>query len=353
MAVAAPATFARLRAATGDAALDLLDERWDELLRRQALPNPTLGTTWLRALAQWHTGTPLVLVAEDEGRVVAGAALEVRRHGRLAPSVATWLGPVEQQFSPDMLGAPEAAAALVAAAFEHADVLTLGTPATGVAGAAAAVAAPWRSVTTSGPRWVLPCPAPRLAYVHREVARDLRHAARLGARIETRVSASPDEVAPALERLFRLHRARWSERPGETPRFATSARHRSWNRDVFLRLAAAGDVRLAEVFEDGTLVAASLGLARGRGGLAHTIAARPGGALHRPGLVATLVRYEALAEAGVTEIDLGVSSCTPGSPKARLGPEPDPIVLLFAASSPVRQRALLGLQRARRRLHPA
>jgi CelD/BcsL family acetyltransferase involved in cellulose biosynthesis len=350
MAAVAPATRLVVRTATGSSALELLDERWDELLRDQPLPNPTLGSTWLRALARWETGTPLVAVAEQDGRLRAAAALELRRRGRLAPVVATWLGPVEQQFSADVLGEPEAAAAIVDAVLEHADVLTVGAPASGVAPAAVAAAAPWRVATTSGPRWILRCPAPRLEHVRREVARDLRHAASLGAGVESRIRQRPEDVAPALERMFRLHRARWRDRPGETPRFATTARHRAWNRDIFLRLAAGGDVRLVEVVEDGAVVAASLGLRCGSGALAHTTAMRPGGALHNPGLVAALVRYEALAADGAAAIDLGVSSCAPGSPKARLGPEPDPIVLLFAASSPLRQRALLGLQRAARRL---
>jgi len=38
--------------ATGRAALELLDDRWDELLGLQPLPNPTLSSTWLRQLAR-------------------------------------------------------------------------------------------------------------------------------------------------------------------------------------------------------------------------------------------------------------------------------------------------------------
>ena len=85
---------------TGEGGLAMLDDRWDDLVARQPLPNPLLTAAWLRELARWRTGLPFVVAAESDGTLVAGAALELRRPGgRLGPTVATWLGPVEQIIS--------------------------------------------------------------------------------------------------------------------------------------------------------------------------------------------------------------------------------------------------------------
>jgi CelD/BcsL family acetyltransferase involved in cellulose biosynthesis len=345
-----------VRTATGAAGLELLDERWDDLLARQPLPNPTLSATWLRELARWRTGLPFVVVAETQGRLVAGAALELRRGRGLSPRVATWLGPVEQHFSPDLLAdpaVPGGAEAVVAAVLGEADVLSIGAPASGPAAAALDRVAPWRRAITTGERWLLPWPAPRLDYARSRVAHDLRRAARLGVAVEIRVAAEPEEVARTLARLFRIHRDRWRDRPGETPRFATTRVHRLWNLRTVAAMAAGGHVRIIEVLEDGRPVAGNLGFVHAHGAVGHTQAIRLGGALREPGHVAMLAGLEALAEAGAVGIDLGVTSAEPGSPKARLGPTPDPIRLLLAAASPRRQRAyetIRQLRNAGRRL---
>jgi CelD/BcsL family acetyltransferase involved in cellulose biosynthesis len=340
-----------VRLETGPAALELLDEPWDELLRRVPLPNPLLSATWLRALARWQTGTPLVAVAEREGRLVAGAALELRRPGgRLGPHVATWLGPIEQLCSADLLVDPErpqAGEAVIEAVLEQVDVLSIGTPASGGAARTLAAVAPWRRETTFSERWLLSGPPPRLDYVRRQAGYDLRRAARRGAEVEVRVAAEPDDVARALTRLFRVHRDRWRERPDEQARIATTQVHRGWNLRTIVAMAARGNVRLVEVVEDGRTVAASLGLLHGCGGLAHTTAVRVGGVLRQPGHLAALARFEALAQAGATAIDLGHGAGEPGGPKRRLGPEPDPLVMLFAARSPSRQHRYEAVRRLR------
>lgn len=340
----------------GSAALELLDRRWDDLVARQTLPNPTLSAAWLRELARWRTGAPLVAVVEEGGALLAGAALEARHGGRLAPAVATWFGPVQQLFSPDLLGVPgrpDAVAALLDALFAEVDVLSVQAPLAGVAATALAANAPWRRVAPLEDRWLLPWPAPRLDYARSRAGYEVRRGARRGVDVQVRVAAAPDEVAAALVRLFRVHRDRWRDRPEETARFATTAMHRAWNRRTVGLLAAAGRVRIAEVLEDGRPVAGCLGFVHGRGGLGHTWAVRPGGAVRQPGHVAVLACVEALAAAGAETIDLGITSGDANSPKARLGSTPDPVGAIFAAGDGRRQHryeAMLGAVRVARRI---
>ncbi|HEX7581710.1 MAG TPA: hypothetical protein VF321_01370, partial [Gaiellaceae bacterium] len=213
-----------VRVLSGLSALDVLDARWDMLLARQLLPNPTLSSTWLRAAARWETGTPLVAIVEEGGLLLAGAAFEVRHGGRLSPRVATWLGPALQLVSPDVLvlpDRPEAAQALLAGVFEAADVLSVSTQASGVAAQALAAVAPWCRVVRTSDRWLLPWPAPRLDHARECAAYEVRRTLRRGARVEVRVAAEPAEIEAALLRLFRVHRDRWRDRAEETPRFAT------------------------------------------------------------------------------------------------------------------------------------
>lgn len=339
--VSSPQRTPAVHVEMGPSALELLDGSWDDLLARGPLPNPTQSSTWLRELARWQTGVPLVAVAESGGVLVAGAALELRGGGRLAPRVAAWLGPVEQHFSPDLLADPRfpgAADAVVAAVLDVADVLSIGAPASGPAARALAAVAPWHESVVTGERWLLPWPAPRLEYARSRTARDVRRARRAGVEVEVRIAADPDDVARALARLFRIHRERWSGRADETPRFATTRAHRLWNMRTVAALAAGGHARIVEVTENGRTVAGSLGFVHSGGGVGHTQALRPGLILREPGHIATLACLEALAAAGATGFDLGVSSGQAGGPKARLGSIADPIVLLFGAASPGRQR---------------
>lgn len=336
--------------AVGDEAVELLDGRWDALLMRQVVPNPMLSSTWLRELVRWRTGTPFVAVVEEGGDYLAAAALELH-HGRgLVPRVATWLGPKEQLFSPDMLVAPgrtDATETLLEAIFTKADVLSLWTPAGGAAAKALATVTPWRRSARWTERWLVPWPAPRLDYARKRTAYELRRANRHGAQIEVRIAAEADAVDAALIRLFRVHRDRWRDRRDEVARVATTAMHRRWNRRTIHRLAAAGRVRVAEVVEDGHTVASCLGLLHGRGGIGHTWAVRPGGVLRQPGHVAVLACVEALAGEGAAVIDLGIGCGEPNTPKARLGSVADPIVAVFAAGEGRRQRRLEAMHEVR------
>ena len=350
-AAAQPRAACAISVETGDAALALLDDRWDDLVARQPLPNPLLSAAWLRELARWRTGLPFVVAAASENTLVAGAALELRRPGgSLGPTVATWLGPVEQTFSADMLvnsSMSSAAEAVAAAVFEKADFLSINAPADGVAARALAVVAPWRHTTSSAERWIASCEPAALQYARKRAAYELRWATRRGAETEIRVAREPAEVAAALERLFRLNRVRWHDRPDETPRFATTRAHRAWNRRAIAALAELGRARAVEVVEDGRVVAGILGFVQGHGGLAHTQGMQLGGTLREPGQVAMLAIVDALAEAGAVAVDLGWGSGQAGGPKQRLGSASDPMESIFAARSALRQRPYETMRRLR------
>ena len=336
--------------ATGAAALELLDDEWDRLLHRQRLPNPTLCATWLRHLARWDTGLPLVVVAESGGRLVAGAALELHRPtGRFGPALATWLGPAEQLQSPDVLvdpGVPRAGEAVLDAVLGVADLLHVAAPASGPAARALAAVAPWHRAQTIEQRWIVACPPPRLAYARRRADCELRWAERRGAQIDVRVAREPGDVAVALEHLFRLHRFRWDGRADLNGRFASTARHRAWNRDAIAAMAAEGRVRTAEVIENGRTLGACVGFVAGSGGIAHTQAMRSDGILREPGHIALRACVEALGEAEALAVDLSIGGGRPGGPKTRLGSQPEPVLALFAASSAARQRPSEALRRA-------
>jgi len=354
VAVAAPArtrTGLTVVVETGEGGLAMLDDRWDDLVAREPLPNPLLTAAWLRELARWRTGLPLVVAAESDGTLVAGAALELRRPGgRLGPTVATWLGPVEQIISADMLGdarLPSAAEAVAAAVLEEAHLLSIGAPVEGVAARALAAVAPWRRATTTAERWIVSCAPAGLEHARKRAAYELRWAARRGAEVEVRVAREPDDVAAALMRLFRLNRVRWRDRADETPRFATTHAHRVWNRRAVAALAELGRARVVEVVEDERTVAGCLGFIHGHGGLGHTQGMRLGGTLREPGQVALLAIVDALAEAGAVAVDFAYGSGGAGGPKHRLRSTGDPIAMIVAARSARRQRPYETMRRLR------
>jgi CelD/BcsL family acetyltransferase involved in cellulose biosynthesis len=298
-----------------------------------------------------------VAVAEEDGRLLGGAAFQLRRRGGpLGVWAAGWLGPTEQLCSPDLLvhpAHPEAAEAIVAAVLAVGDAVALAAPAAGPTARALRVVAPWSRAEELGRRWTVPWPPPRLAYARRRAGFELRRAARRGGEVEVCVAAEPAEVAAALVRLFRVHRDRWSDLPDESLRFARTRALRRWNAAAADAMAAAGNARIAEVAENGRTVGACLGFLHGRGGIAHTQALRVDATLREPGHIAVLACVEALVEAGASRIDLGPGSARPGGPKTRLGAIPEPIHGLFAARDPARQRAFdvaHRVQRARRRV---
>jgi hypothetical protein len=333
-----------VRAEVGESCCSLFDDRWDDLVRRQPLPNPTLSATWLRHLVDWEEGQPVAIVVEQDGALVAAGAFGLYRPaGAVGPTFARWLGDHRQWFSPELLVDPGVSAAgetVVDALLGLADVVHLPTAVYGAAYAALRARAPWLTELPGAEGWIAPVPPPRMEEALTRFRRDWRRAARRGAEVTLQLASSPDEVVVALERLFALHAERWRMRGGEIPRFSTTEAHRAWYRRVVAAMAERREVLIAEVLEDGGLFATEMALVAGDGAVMHTTALRLGGRLDEPGRAPQLHLCLALEEAGVQAIDLGWGACDPGSPKAGLGPTRVVVKRLLAARSRRSQRAL-------------
>lgn len=333
-----------VRTEAGESCRSLFDDRWDDLVRRQPLPNPTLSATWLRHLVDWEGGQPVAIVVEQDGALVAAGAFGLYRPaGRVGPTFARWLGDHRQWFSPELLVDPEVSAAgeaVIDALLGLADVVHLPAAEHGAAHAALRARVPWLTELPGAEGWIAPLPPPRIEEALRRFRKDCRRATRGGAEVTIRLASSPAEVVAALERLFVVHAERWRMRGGEIPRFSTTEAHRTWYRRVVSAMAERGEVLIAEVLEDGELFATEMALVAGRGGVMHTMAVRLGGKLDEGGRAAQLHLCLALEEAGVQAVDLGCGACDPGSPKSGLGPTRVVVKRLLVAGSRRSQRGL-------------
>jgi hypothetical protein len=313
-----------VRAELGQACVSLFDDRWDDLVRRQAVPNPTLSSTWLRHLVESEEGTPLAVTVERADALVAAGAFGLYRPaGRFGPVLARWLGDYREWFSPDLLVDPaagEAGELVVDAVLRHAHAIHVPASETGAAAAALTRRVPWSVTARDADGWVVELPPPRSARLVRTFRIDCHRAARHGADVTSRVATSPVEILDALERLFALHAARWRARGGQIPGFSTTEGDRARYRRVTAAMAERGDALTVEILENGEVVASALGFLAGRGAMMHTTSFRSGALLRMPGHAALLVLLRAFEEAGVQVIDLGWSPEEPGSPKARTGP---------------------------------
>jgi hypothetical protein len=345
-ALEAPAGSQHLtvRVETGDSCATLFDDAWDDLVRRQALPNPTLSATWLRHMVEWEEGMPVAIAVEQAGALVAAGAFGLYRPGgRFGPTLARWLGDHRQWCSPDLLvepALPEAGAAVIDALLGLAGGVHLAAPADGPAASALAARVPWLTSLRGAEGWIAPLPAPRLKRMLLTDKRDQGKAARRGADVTSRVVSSPDEVLAALERLFVMHAARWRSLGGEIARFSTTERHRAWYRRVVGAMAERGEALISEVSEDGEVFGGDLGFLAGRGALAHTTSMRLGGKLNGPGRAVQLRLFFAFERAGAEAVDLGWGACDPSSPKAAVGPTRVLVRRFIAADSRRSQLAL-------------
>ena len=339
-------TALRVRTARGEDAAAAFDERWDALLDRQGLPAPDLCAAWLREVVRLESGLPFVALVEAGDALVAGAAFGLRRPGgRRGPQVATWLGQGRASLSAtDALvdaDVPAAGGLLMDCLLAEAHAVNLNpVPLEGAILPPLRSRTPWLHVLPGADGWSVPLPPPKLKALRREDAYLKRRAERDGVRIDVAVAQEPDAVAAALERLFVLHRARWEGRPEALVTFSSTEAHRAWYRRTVAAMAANGQVRIAEVFEDGELVAGSLGFVAGRSALFHTTATRLGGRLKGPGHAALLALVEAAMASGAEVMNLGRGSGEQGGPKASLGPQRLPLGRLVATRSRVAQRAL-------------
>jgi hypothetical protein len=345
----------RVRVERGQNAVTLLDTRWDALMLRQSIPNPTLSAIWLREMAGWGSGTPLVIVVESRDRLVAGGAFQVVRPlGRFGPRLATYLGrngrPV---LKPDILvdpDLPDAGFLLIDALLHEVHAVLIGpTVHDGPISVLLHERAPWLNFRSEADGWIVPLPPPTLERRQKEAAYHLRRAEKLGASVSVSVLKEPEAVLPGLDRLFVLHQQRWTGRSDESY-FSATESQRTWHRHAVAAMAAHGAARLVEVFEDDQLVASSLGFIAGSGALFHTTATQVGGRLRGSGHIALLALVEAATEAGATFMYLG-SGGGPGGPKADLEPVRAPLGSFLVARSPAAQRffnASLSLHAAAR-----
>ena len=333
--------------ARGPEVVDVLDARWDELISQSPFPNPTLTSTWLKELLRLADGEPLAVTVESGPRLVAGGVFEVvrpRQSGlRMAKLLAHGLS-IEETDLPCVDDAPGAVRLVVDALFEEAHTLEFICPADGELAKALPERSPWTRVVPRPEGWMTPLPPPRLESHRKELARRLRQAERKGADVRISVVEEPADVLAALERLFVLHHDCWHGRPGAISYFSDTDRQMEFYRRSVGAMAEDGNVRVAEVFENGVLVSSYLGLLAGRGSLPHTCATRRGGVLPKTGHFGLLALIDESVKAGATDMYQGRGNTSPGSPKTSAGGAPVPYSFLFAARSRKIQRAIsLGL----------
>jgi CelD/BcsL family acetyltransferase involved in cellulose biosynthesis len=287
-----------------DAFAALADE-WDGLVLAMPRPSPFLLHGWL--LAWWrHHGRRrrlCVQVAREHGRLTGALPLFVER--RFGVQVARVLGEDAAALADVLIadGAqPQTAALLIDRARGGADLadvfgLTadsrLGRRLTLVPRAEAPVlelAGGWDAVyqaRTSAKRRSL----------HRRRRRQL---AELGP-VEFTVARAAAELAEALEEAFRLHAARWRDRP-EASGFATPT-GRSFHRAALQALAPSGVARIALLRVGGRAVACNYFFVLGDRMYFHELAFDPAFARWSPGQITTLDTLAAAAAEGVERVE--------------------------------------------------
>jgi CelD/BcsL family acetyltransferase involved in cellulose biosynthesis len=331
-----------------DALEDAADE-WDDLLRRQPLPSPTLTTAWLSA--QRGEGEPRVVLARREGKLVAGGAFRVTRAGRLR--TATWLG---GNRLPGILAdpeePPEVGADVIRAMRDECEILWLTrVNSLGPTEAAVAAALPWaRWTQVESPAYMTPLPPPRLAHARSRAAYESRRAERKGAKLEIAVARRPGEILAAFDRLVELYLRRWETDEAAGAAYSDVATEQERYRQLLPVLAARDTVRIVEVLDGGRLLASLLGLVHGAGAFFHTTATDPSPALRGPGHLAMLAWVDEAIALGATGMYLGRGGGHPQGPKARLGATEVPLVDVLASSSRSLQPVLAAAAAVRSRV---
>jgi CelD/BcsL family acetyltransferase involved in cellulose biosynthesis len=290
---------------TDGEAFAALAGEWDELVLAMPRPSPFLLHGWLHAWWQEYGGGKrlAVHVAHEDGRLTGALPLFVQR--RFGLRVAHVIGKDAAALS-DALVARHADPATVDLLMERAagdadlaDVFGL------AADSALArrlrliqraeapvldIAEGWDAVyrrRTSGKRRSL----------HRRRRRQLQE---LG-EVTFAVARRPDELAAALEEAFRLHEARWRDRP-EASGFATAAGRR-FHRSALRALASADVARIALLGVGGRAVACNYFFVLGDRMYFHELAFDPEFARWSPGQVTTLDTLAAAAAEGVTRVE--------------------------------------------------
>lgn len=348
----APAAL-EIRVITGSKAVSSsLDERWDELLLKQSVPNPTSSAAWLRAtIGLDSTATPLLITAESEGKLLGAGAFELKKKGFIR--TARWLGGSGRPtITPDILVDPShrnIASKIIGRLEREADLISLGPSRIG--GVAGQCFNDRKSIIPEEglveEAWIVELPAPKIEKLKKKNASRLRRAHREGVKTVVHTHSDVDSIAPALERLFLLHLRRWEGR-NDVSRFSKTPFYRSWTRSLVMELAGLQRVRIIEVTVDEQPAAMVLGFLFGRGALYHTPAVEPDCRLKSAGHIAMQAWVEAAMEAGAEVMNLGRGSGEPQGPKAALGPEKYPCDFFKSSGKAVFELALATQKRSLR-----
>ena len=294
-----PAEFATLR------------HEWDGLVTAMRRPSPFLLHGWLLEWWRHHAdrGRLTIHVAREADRLTGALPLFVER--RLGMRVARFLGEDAAALA-DVLVAggadPSTAGRLLEqAAGSGADFADLfGLPEASRLGHAAGderlrlIARAEAPVMDLGGGWEAVYRAKTSAKRRNLHGRRRRQLERFGD-VTFDVARDLEELAPALEAAFRLHAARWRDRP-EASGFA-SARGRRFHRAALAALAPLGVPRIALLRIAGTPVACNYFFLLDGCMYFHELAFDPALARWSPGQVATLEAIGAAAEEGARRVE--------------------------------------------------
>lgn len=266
--------------ARGQEALDMLRREWQELFAAAARPSPFLSWEWISAWQRWlgRGWTPRLFCAREGYRLVGLLPLgERERWGFLRRQVRTLSFLGEALVGGDYLDVLAASGweqLAATAIFEHLvqedsfDVLELD----GLAGDSRSLP-PLAWQFGVDPRFtcqVVPghlCPYLKLEGSWEDVLMQSRRPNKfkrlcrtLGAPqgFEARSATAPQDVGPALERLFSLHAKRWAAQGGSDAMGRPGVR--DFHRDAAVRLAQAGLARIEELWIDGACRASYYGM---------------------------------------------------------------------------------------------
>jgi CelD/BcsL family acetyltransferase involved in cellulose biosynthesis len=291
---------------TSGEAFAALAGEWDALVLAMPRPSPFLLHGWLRAWwAEYGGGRRrlAVHVAHEDGRLTGALPLFVER--RFGVRVAHVIGQDAAALA-DVLVAPGADPATAERLLERAasdadlaDVFGLAADSV-LARRMRLIQRAEAPVLDIGEGWdavYRERTSSKRRNLHRRRRRQLQE---LGELTFT-VAREPAALAAALEEAFRLHEARWRDRP-EASGFATAAGRR-FHRAALEALAPAGVARIALLGVGGRAVACNYFFVLGDRMYFHELAFDPQFARWSPGQVTTLDTLAAAAAEGIARVE--------------------------------------------------
>ena len=296
---------------TDAAELALLRPQWDALVTAMRRPSPFLLHGWVLEWWRHHSGRGrlTVHVAHEGDRLTGALPLFVERRRGLR--IARFLGEDAAALA-DVLVAegadPSTADRLVEqAARAGADFADLfGLPEDSRLAAAAGpgqlrlIARSEAPVMDLEAGWEA-CYRAKTSSKRRNLhGRRRRQLGELGA-VTFEVARDLEQLAPALEEAFRLHEARWRDRP-EASGFATPA-GQEFHRAALAALAPLGVARIGLLRVGGRAVACNYFFLLGGRMYFHELAFDPELARFSPGQIATLDSIEAAAAEGAKRVE--------------------------------------------------